>query len=235
MKYGIIAAGLGSRLNEDGYPGFKPMVKIQGETLIERQIRIFNDNGASQIHIILNAAQMGLGGYIKELPSEAGISIQYKNTESSFHSFYELVHPLEIGSGICISTIDPIYNENSFRNYINSFKQETELDGLMAVTTFIDDDKPLHVEVDSAHFITGFSGTAMPHQPFISGGVYCLRQSAIDLAPRALAEGVQKMRNYQQALVDNHLKIKAYPIGKIIDIDHLADIALADQFLSTQS
>ena len=41
MRYGIIAAGEGSRLAEEGIAVQKPLVKIQDETLIDRLIRIF--------------------------------------------------------------------------------------------------------------------------------------------------------------------------------------------------
>ncbi len=43
--------------------------------------------------------------------------------------------------------------------------------------------------------------------------------------------GVSRMRNYQRALVENGLRLRAYPFGKIIDVDHAGDIAVAEEFI----
>ena len=40
------------------------------------------------------------------------------------------------------------------------------------------------------------------------------------------------MRNFQRALLRDGLKLKAWPFSKVIDIDHLADMAKAEAFLS---
>ena len=41
MRYAIIAAGEGSRLAQEGISLPKPLVKINGEAMIDRLIRIF--------------------------------------------------------------------------------------------------------------------------------------------------------------------------------------------------
>lgn len=46
-----------------------------------------------------------------------------------------------------------------------------------------------------------------------------------------MEQGVSRMRNYQRALVDSGLVLKAYPFDKIIDVDHAGDIATAEQFI----
>lgn len=235
MVYGIIAAGLGSRLAGDGYPGFKPMVEIQGETLIARLIRIFNANDATAIRLILNTSQQSLGSYIQGLASNVRLEIVYKDTPSSFHSFHALIQPATELEEICISTIDPIFKEEAFEAYISAFKAQKSLDGLMAVSQFVNDDAPLHVHVNSQMDILEFSGAKRLEQTspiFVSGGIYCLRKNALNLAAPAMASGVQKMRNYQQELASHGLRLKAYDLGKIIDIDHLSDIPLAEQLLT---
>ena len=46
-----------------------------------------------------------------------------------------------------------------------------------------------------------------------------------------MMEGVSRMRNYQRRLVENGLKLKAYPFSKIIDVDHAGDIEKAAIFV----
>jgi len=52
MKAIILAAGLGSRLNEFGKKTPKCMITIFGKTLLERQIEIFHNCGISEITVV---------------------------------------------------------------------------------------------------------------------------------------------------------------------------------------
>ena len=54
MKYAIIAAGNGSRLAKEGITVPKPLVQINGETLIDRLIRVFCNNNATEIVVVCN-------------------------------------------------------------------------------------------------------------------------------------------------------------------------------------
>ena len=236
MVYGIIAAGEGSRLRADGYPGFKPMVEIAGETLISRLIRIFYQNAAKAVYIILNTGEKEVGTYIQALPAGGlPIHIIYRDTPSSFHSFYELVHSMPPGHRheLCISTIDPIFRETAFQDYIAAFRAVPALDGLMAVTDFVEDDKPLYVYTDGQSAITKFASLPHPERPWVSGGIYLLRQKAIAAADTAMKAGVSKMRNYQQALLEAGLCLRAHDLGRIIDIDHISDIPLAEALIQS--
>ena len=52
---------------------------------------------------------------------------------------------------------------------------------------------------------------------------------------RCIEQGVSRMRNFQRALVANGLNLRAYAIEKIVDVDHAADIATAEQFIQQPS
>ncbi len=54
MNYAILAAGEGSRLAEEGIQQPKPLVKVNGEAMIDRLIRIFDKCGAENIYVITN-------------------------------------------------------------------------------------------------------------------------------------------------------------------------------------
>ena len=68
--------------------------------------------------------------------------------------FYELSPYLQ-DDKFCLTTVDTIFREEEFSTFIETFKQ-SETDGYMAVTDFIDDEKPLYISTDSALDITGF-------------------------------------------------------------------------------
>lgn len=231
MDYAIIAAGEGSRLAQEGVKWPKPLVKLNGTTLIDRLIDVFLKNKATSISIIVNEEMTEVQEHLRSLQLPVPFHLLVKSTPSSMHSFYELSHYLN-GESICLTTVDTIFRENEFSGYIQAFQQAEELDGLMAVTDFIDDEKPLYVETDNDMKILNFLDKS-DHCRYISGGIYCLRRPALHVLKACIEEGISRMRNYQRKLITKGLRLKAYPFSKIVDVDHAEDIQKAELFLKS--
>ena len=102
----------------------------------------------------------------------------------------------------------------------------------MAVTDFIDDEKPLYIDVDKQGIITAFKDQHEPQIRYISGGIYGLTTPALSVLQLCMDRGVSRMRNYQRALVEAGLRLRAYPFRKIVDVDHAGDIATARAFIA---
>ena len=232
MKFAIISAGEGSRLAQEGVTYPKPLVPLQGTPIIERLIKLFTNHGAESVNIIINSRQPETLELLEELRKEYPINIVVKDTPSSMHSLYELRHLLR-GGKFCLTTVDTIFREEDFAAYLQQFEQ-SNCDGIMAVTSYIDDEKPLYVGTDSNLNITGFYDTPHPDSQYISGGIYGLSESAIDTLEQCIEQGQSRMRNFQRQLVADGLKLQAFPFGKIIDIDHAGDIEKAEKFISTK-
>jgi NDP-sugar pyrophosphorylase family protein len=244
MKFAILAAGEGSRLAQEGVELPKPLVKINGEAMIDRLIRIFKDNGAEEIVIITNNLTPLTQNHLRDLQTkDESIKLIVKTTPSSMHSFYEL-KPL-IGNGkFCLTTVDTIFREKEFGEYIDAFKAY-EGDGMMAVTDYIDDEKPLYISTDAEMNITGFHDSLenfAASEPgkdgksvckYISGGIYCLNEKAFTTLDKCINSGMSRMRNFQRQLVFDGLKLKAYQLSKILDVDHASDIEKAESFLKS--
>lgn len=233
MDYAIIAAGEGSRLAQEGVKWPKPLVRLKGITLIDRLINVFLKNNATSISIIVNEEMTEVQDYLRKLQLPVPFYVLVKSTPSSMHSFYELSHYLD-GEQICLTTVDTIFKEEEFGGYIQTFLKDEKLDGLMAVTDYIDDEKPLYVETDKELNIRGFSDKQNGSCSYISGGIYCLRRTGLTVLNHSIAQGMSRMRNYQRQLIAEGLKLKAYPFSKIIDVDHAEDIRKAEQFLNCQ-
>ncbi|MBQ1972796.1 MAG: NTP transferase domain-containing protein [Paraprevotella sp.] len=234
MKFAIIAAGEGSRLAQEGVKLPKPLVTLNGEPLIQRLVRIFNSCGAEEIVIIVNTLHPQTEQFVRQMmeqrgADEAPIRLCVRSTPSSMHSFFELSEHLE-GSSFCLTTIDTVFREAEFAQYIDDFRY-SDVDGMMAITDYIDDEKPLFVATDSSFNITGFLD-ASSSCPYISGGIYCLRPVALNTLRRCMAEGQSRMRNFQRGLIEDGLRLKARLFSKILDVDHADDILKAEQFLS---
>lgn len=235
MIYAIIAAGEGSRLTEEGYSGLKPMIQIKGKMIIDRLIDIFINNSATSIIIIINEKSEALQKHLQDSTFNIPIQLFIKNTESSLHSFYEILKLKNNDEEFCLSTIDTIFNETEFSLFIDTFHMNDAVDGLMAVTSFIDDESPLYVNFNSERRITSFTDIPTPSSLFVSGGIYCFRKEALKVVHESIGKGVARMRNLQRELLNNDLALKAFPFSKIIDIDHVADIAKAEAFLNETS
>ena len=230
MDYAIIAAGEGSRLAQEGIKWPKPLVKLNGIALIDRLIDVFLRNNASSINIIVNEQMTEVQDHLKALQLPVPFHLLIKSTPSSMHSFYELSQVWQ-GEEICLTTVDTIFREEEFSGYIQAFRQEKTLDGLMAVTDYIDDEKPLYVQTNEQMDIVNFLDRSNGDCRYISGGIYCLRKPAIGVLKKAIDEGMSRMRNYQRQLIAEGLRLKAYPFSKIIDVDHAEDIVKAEAFV----
>jgi NDP-sugar pyrophosphorylase family protein len=191
---------------------------------------LFATQGASSINIIINEQQPQTLSLLQQLQQRYPIHIVVKDTPSSMHSLHALSHLLR-GEKFCLTTVDTIFKEQEFAEYIKEF-EASQHDGLMAVTDYIDDEKPLYVDTDTDLNITAFADNPSAASRYISGGIYGLDDRALDILDACMAAGIERMRNFQRNLVKDGLKLKAYSFKKIIDIDHAEDITKAEEFLA---
>jgi NDP-sugar pyrophosphorylase family protein len=233
VLYAILAAGEGSRLAQEGCEVPKPLVSIQGETLIGRLIRVFVANGAQRIVVICNAQHRDTREYLASLTLPVPLDVVVQSTPSSMHSLYAIRDYLAAEERFCVTTVDTIFSEREFAAYIRAFRMD-DVDGLMAVTTYVDDEKPLYVGTDANLNITAFNDENVGDR-FISGGIYALSPKAIQTLQRCMQEGQSRMRNFQRGLVADGLQLQAYPFSKILDVDHAGDIEKAEAFLGSLS
>jgi len=235
MKYAIIAAGEGSRLAAEGVKAPKPLVEVCGEHLIDRLIRIFMDNDASEIVVICNDLTSLVSRHLVYL-QENGLQgrpvplrFVVKSTPSSMHSFMELSKYLTEEKFV-LTTVDTIFREDEFKEYVKCFIRE-ENTHLFGVTDYIDDEKPLYVKTDDQlnveNFLDADDGTCR----LISGGIYGMMPSAIRTLNDCIERGEARMRNFQRALIRDHHHVKAFVFSKVLDIDHASDIQKAEEFL----
>lgn len=232
MKFAIIAAGEGTRLSQEGVRLPKPLVQLNGRAMIDRLIHIFMQNGAAEVVVVINNESPLTMAHLTELEKHSDIPLRVvvKTTPSSMHSFHEL-SPYLKEDRFCLTTVDTVFREDEFSRFIEAFKV-SDKDGLMAVTDYVDDEKPLYIGTDTDLNITGFYDMPMPGMKYISGGIYCLTPQAIGTLEHCICSGMSRMRNFQRQLVSDGLRLEAYPFSKILDVDHAADIPKAEAFLN---
>ena len=231
MHFAVIAAGEGSRLVQEGMPLPKPLIQLGNKAMIDRLIQIFINNKASSISIIVNEQMVQLQEHLAGIKLDIPLNIIVKSTLSSMHSFHEL-SPFLQDDKFCLTTVDTIFREEEFTPYIDLFAANNEFDGLMAVTEYIDDEKPLYVNVDDRLKITEF--TSVPGSKYVSGGIYCLSPKVLPILGRSVDSGMSRMRNFQQQMITSGFDLRAFPFKKIIDVDHIEDIEKAESFIFSE-
>lgn len=241
MNFAIIAAGEGSRLMQEGVGIPKPLVEIQGLSMIGRLLEIFARCGAERIVVCVNEFMTEVRTFLENFQfndirglQRPELIIKVKTTPSSMHTMAEISSEMRGHGRWIATTVDTIFREADFRKYVDAWNDAPEsVDVMLAVTDFVDDEKPLWVEVapDSLR-ICGFLDDAPHNARFVSGGIYGLSDPAIHVLEECIRKGISRMRNYQRALVGEGLDVEAYNMGKIIDVDHALDIAVANAFLS---
>ena len=232
MHYAIIAAGEGSRLAQEGVEKPKPLVELNGEPMVMRLMNIFRRCNAESISIIINDFMPEVRQFLDNIEIDIPLNVVVKSTPSSMHSFWELSKVMKPGK-FCLTTVDTIFREDDFARYIAAFEADDKHDGMWAVTPFIEDEKPLYVDVDRRMNIKAFCDKPFDGVKYVSGGVYAMSDKAFPILDQCIEKGISRMRNFQRALIENGMKLKAYSIDKIIDVDHASDIAVAQEFIKS--
>ena len=233
MKYAVIAAGEGSRLTEEGIRTPKPLIEVNSERLVDRLLRIFEAQGASEVAVICNEQMTEVRNHLLAVQQTCRLPLRLvvKSTPSSMHSMWELSPWLDNGPFV-LTTVDTIFREDEFDAFVQTFTGllgTGEADGLMGVTDYIDDEKPLYVGTDDNLWITAFLDQC-DHPRYVSGGIYALTPRSLDTLRRCVARGEQRMRNFQRALLCDGLRLKAWPFSMVLDVDHASDIQKAEAF-----
>jgi len=229
MDLAIIAAGEGLRLKEEGINIPKPLVEINGIPLIQRTIDIALKNGVDSIACIINEESEVLMKYLQENYSNQPLYLIVKSTPSSFHSVYQLNR--FITAPFLLTTTDSVFKEDEFSAFLDYGINKSDADAVLAVTDFIDDEKPLYAEVEEDSRIVSLIDKNKDYE-FVTGGLYLFNNDIKKYIDEAAEQGVDRLRNFLRYLLQKELRMYAYPFSKIIDVDHTSDIKEAEEFLT---
>ncbi|MGD8778715.1 MAG: NTP transferase domain-containing protein [Ignavibacteria bacterium] len=229
MNYAIIAAGESSRFKAEGLRTPKHLIKLKGEYLIERLIRVAYRNKGEKLFCIINENEPELKNYLLNGSFGIPVELVVKNTVSSMHSLFALA-PYLMNEPFCLTTTDSVFDENEFTEFINYSIRQDDVAGTLAITGYIDDEKPLCVELDDNGLILNFSDSSEGYN-WATGGVYFFSNKIFNEMQYALDTGISRLRNFLRLLIDRGYMMKGYSFSQIIDVDHVADIKKAEDFL----
>lgn len=228
MMAGIIAAGLGERLQARGVATPKPLVEIAGRPLIARTIDALCAAGASRIACIVNAETDRVRIYLRDTRWPVPIDVLQRTTASSAESFLAL-RPLLAHAPFLLTTVDTICTRNAIARLAARGRDLSPSASLLGVTRTVDDEKPLWAEVGGDDRIRSLGDATRAHH--VTAGVYFLQPLVYALADEAGPSVFTAFRVVLGALLAHGHPLYAFDVGAAIDVDRPEDIAAAERLL----
>ena len=229
MKAAIIAAGRGERLALGGLAVAKPLVEVCGEPMISRIIRAAGSVGVTSIACIINELSPELDEYLRSNPWPVPLRVVKKTTDNSMESLLTLA-PLLMDEPFLLFAVDSVFTFATLKKFLAGARTYPHFRGALAVTRFVDDDKPLWVAIDRAHRIKAI-GEGARTSPYVTAGFYYFDPVIFELAGQARAKGLGALRQFLGLLVESGYALCGIPVSKTIDVDYPGDIGKAEKYL----
>lgn len=227
-RAGIIAAGDGSRLRAS-HPGtVKPLVPVAGKPLSHWIVSSLAAAGLKNVTVLLNsrgrAVRDSLGGAFPAL----AIDFLEADTSSSWESFRLVARKLAAaGEPFVISTVDALMPPAELRRFRSACETRRPAAAL-ALTDFVDDEKPLWADIDAAGKVTALGEKAVVRK-WVTSGLYYLAPETAARMPEA--GRFSKLRDYLSSLAESS-DVLGVPLAKTLDVDRAEDIAHAEAFIT---
>jgi NDP-sugar pyrophosphorylase family protein len=229
MKMGIIAAGTGERLVKGGVATPKPLVPVRGKPLIARVIEAGAQMNISSIACIVNDLDPAVAAYVRSGRWRVPVEIVVRTTPSSMESLFCLA-PLLSDGPFALFTVDAVCAQQVVRDFLVKATAFRNSKGTLALTGFVDDEKPLWAAMDGFCQITAM-GDAARGSPFITAGFYYFSPDIFDEIAAARRKKFNSLRQFLGHLIDKGYPIHGVPVPKTIDVDHPEDIEKAEAYL----
>lgn len=229
MKMGIIAAGAGERLVRGGISIPKPLVPIGGKPLVARVIQAAAQIGVTSVACIVNDLNPATAGYLQSTSWPVPVDVLVKTTPSSMESLFSL-RPLLEGGPFLLSTVDVVFGPDTLAYFRRSVLQLTDAAGALALTRFIDDERPLYAAIDESGRVTAL-GERASSSKFITAGFYAFDPRIFGLIGEARSRKLTAFRQFLGLLVESGYPVYGIPVSKTVDVDYPEDIEKAEAFL----
>jgi len=231
MKAGLIAAGLGERLHAGGIDTPKPLVRVAGRPLVDHVLDAVATAGVDEVACIFNAEAPAdaVEAHCRARAGGPRLTIVRRTTPSSMESLFTLA-PHLADERFLLLTVDAVFAPAVLRDFLVAAARHPDADAVLAVTDFIDDEKPLHASLDADGRLTALGADAAG-SAWITAGFYVLHPrvfAEIDVARRG---GFTALRQFLAHLLARRYRVFGAPMGKTLDVDRPQDIAAAEAFV----
>ena len=229
MIAGIIAAGDGSRLARSHPETVKPLVPVAGRPLAHWVVAGLKAAGAVQVTVLTNSRGTGVAPSLSASFPDLTFDFVCADTASSFESFRLVALRLaKDNDAFLISTVDALIPPPDIERFLKECLT-ARADAGLALTRFVDDEKPLWVDVDEAGLATAVGSDATSRRA-VTCGLYYMTRAAAERLPQADVHA--RLRDFWTSLVRERARVAAVVLSKTLDVDRPQDVAAAAEFLT---
>ncbi len=231
----ILAAGWGERLRTQASDLPKPLVVLNGETLLARQTRLMLQAGAHRVFAVVNSETDALiDRDATALPRQLHLFV--RDTPNSMETLFELGRHLQ-GERFLAATVDTVVAPGEMGRFVRRALELTsgdapQADGALGVVKWRGDERPLFVDAEAdggIRQIGAGSGTV------VTAGIYFLPRSIFAFRARASDAGLSALREFLGALLSWGVRLSAIELTDAIDIDVPRDLDAARAMLGGQT
>ena len=228
----IIAAGTGSRLRTASAGVPKPLVTLDGEPLLQRQLRMLELVGAAPINFIINSetAQLMAAAALC-LPAKAAMLV--RDTPNSMESLLALGEHIPTGRFL-LMTVDTIIKEIDLAEFVNAALRRissigaSAVDGVLGMVRWRGDKHPLFAQMADDGRLLRLGAES---GDLVTAGIYLFSTSIFKFAAEARQLKLDAMRRYLAFLLERGIRFAGIPLTNAIDVDEGEDLRAARAFL----
>jgi choline kinase len=233
LQGAIIAAGSGARLRKSTRADLpKPLVELEGETMLARQARALMAAGAASIVAVINSETARLADEMK-LANPRGVKLVVRDTDNSMETMLALGEFLEPGWFLA-ATVDAVIPQTELTRFVNESRRKIELcndknlAGVLALTRWRGDARALFADVTEDGLIARLGGA---ETRTVTAGLYFLSTRVFDFADEARRTGLDALRRFLAMLIEHRTHLGAIEIDGAIDVDEAPDLDAARRAL----
>jgi NDP-sugar pyrophosphorylase family protein len=237
LRAGVLAAGRGERLRSQTNH-LKPLVRVDGRTLIEHVLNSMADAGATEVVVIINEDSVAVRDHVAAAKWPFVVRWMVETTPSSMHSFLRLVETLAADGDdgpFLLSTVDTVASPQTYAKFMAEARRHKDAAVILALSSPGSDEKPLLVRCAPGNSRVLAIGAAAAPSAHATAGVYAIRGSILREAEAARREGMDALRTFLGRLLDRGYHLAGIPIAQSIDVDRPGDIRIAEEFLRSRT
>ncbi|MBK6913567.1 MAG: hypothetical protein IPH11_07835 [Ignavibacteriales bacterium] len=229
MNHEIIEMDNNTRMKTGGLKISKGLMKINGEYLIERIIRIGRTNGITNLFYIINSHEPKLKQYLSANNFGLKLNLIELENVSPLQSLIGLTSFLKIEPFFLVNA-NSVFLENEFSEFVTYSLLQEDSDGALAVTKHINDEKPLSVAMNDEDIILKFND-AKDGYNWVNGGIYYFSPNIFDETKHALQAGIVRLEKFLQLLIIKGYILKGFSFSNIINVEKVADFSKAEDLI----
>ncbi len=221
----VIAAGEGSRLKQLGVP--KPLIEVAGVPLIEHVLANFEAAGIVSAAVIFNESERDCEAFVRERFGRLVRTILVRTTRSSLESFRAILEAAPKGR-LLVSTVDAFCPRKDFVRFVERASELPSHSTVLAVTRFVDDEKPLWVNIAGHGRVSAVGGST---GDAVTAGIYVFPEKVRQMG---IPNELGRLRDFLAWLAKSGEPIQALEIAKVVDVDRAEDLAVAERLAAAR-